>query len=126
MARSGRADHAVGEAVLRSDRPEAVEPVLRRLAEEVAARVEARLGAETLPGAERPVVFAPGVGGVLIHELVGHALEADAVLGRSSWLAQPFTGSAVLRVLDDPRRGRAAWQLDDEGEPARATPCVSG
>jgi len=124
MARSGRTGAAVGEAVLRSDDPTAAKPTLERLAAAVAARVEARLGAETLPGGERPIVFAPGVGGVLVHELIGHALEADSVLGGMSWLAHPFTGSLELRVLDDPRRGRAAWQLDDEGQPARATPLV--
>jgi predicted Zn-dependent protease len=124
MARSGRTSQAVGEAVLRSDDPAAVEPTLQRLAAAVAARVEARLGAETLPDGARPIVFAPGVGGVLVHELIGHALEADSVLGRTSWLAHPFSGSLDLRVLDDPRRGRAAWHLDDEGQPARATPLV--
>jgi TldD protein len=124
MARSGRASHAVGEAALRSDDAEVVLPILERLAEEVATRVEARLGADVLPSAERGVVFAPGVGGVLIHELVGHALEADTVLGGGSWLGRSFTGSGELRVLDDPRRGRAAWQLDDEGESARATPLM--
>jgi TldD protein len=128
LVRRGRAGHAVAETVLRSDSQEAVQPVLERLAEEVAARVETRLGAETLPDGERRIVFAPGVGGVLVHEVVGHALEADTVLGRVSWLAggsaRAFDGSPELRVVDDPRRGRAAWRFDDEGEAPRATPLV--
>ena len=65
---------------------------------------------------------------MLLHEVVGHALEADAVLGQVSWLAaaaeRPFEGPPDLRVLDDPRRGRAPWRFDDEGEPSRATPLV--
>jgi TldD protein len=127
LARRGRAARAVAEAVLASDADavDAARPLLQRLSEGGAARVEARLAAEVLPSGEWPVVFAPGVGGVLLHETVGHALEADAVLGRVSWLAgdagRPFRGPRQLVVADDPRRGRAAWRVDDEGEPARAT-----
>jgi TldD protein len=62
---------------------------------------------------------------VLIHELVGHALEADTVLANASWLASAsrgeiFSGSPELSVIDDPRRSRAAWSIDDEAVAARA------
>jgi TldD protein len=60
---------------------------------------------------------------VLIHELIGHALEADTVLSEGSLLARSKTGSAgrdLITVIDDPRRGRAPWKVDDEG--ADATP----
>jgi TldD protein len=128
LDRAGRAARAVGEAVLRSDSEDDVAPVLRALAEAVAARVATRVGAERASSGERPVVFAPGVGGVLIHELVGHALEGDVVLGGASWLAgsgaEPFRGPREMRVVDDPRRGRASWRLDDEGEAARATALI--
>jgi TldD protein len=130
LTHRGRTGRAVAEAVLRSDSVEAVRPVLERMAATVAARVDARLAAEALPSGERRIVFAPGVGGVLIHEVVGHALEADTVLGRASWLAgstaEPFQGSSQVLVVDDPRRGRAAWRHDDEGEPARATALLRG
>jgi TldD protein len=130
LADRGRTGRAVGEAILRSDSVETVAPELERLAKGVAARVDARLAAETPPSGERRIVFAPGVGGVLLHEVVGHALEADTVLGGASWLAgstaEPFQGSSRLLVVDDPRRARAAWRLDDEGEPARATALLRG
>jgi len=38
-------------------------------------------------------VFAPGVSGILLHEVVGHALEADAVLAGTSWLAEVGTAA---------------------------------
>jgi predicted Zn-dependent protease len=67
-------------------------------------------------------VFAPGVGGVVIHELIGHALEGDAALDRPSWLHQaPKPKHRPLIVVDDPRRGRGAWRVDDEGVLAGAT-----
>ncbi len=111
---------AVEEAVVPVDL-EGGRTLLERLTQAVSERFDARCSATTLPSGEYPVVFGPGVGGVLIHELVGHALEADAVLDGGSWLARADgrVAPAELTVIDDPRRGRAAWRLDDEGEPAR-------
>ena len=92
--------------------------------------MDARLAARELPSGERPIVFGPGVGGILLHELVGHALEADTVLGRASWLAgdgaEAVEATEELLVVDDPRRGRVAWRFDDQGLLARATPLLRG
>jgi len=117
---------AVSEAVL----PPGVDPiadVARGLLDAVGARVVQRLDASHAPTGPAPAVFAPGVGGVLIHELVGHALEAD-VAARGSWLAGggENVGSRRLTVVDDPRRGRASWRVDDEGVTARPTPLIRG
>jgi predicted Zn-dependent protease len=73
------------------------------------------------------VVLAPGAGGVVIHELVGHALEGDVVARRPTWivrgaLPQP---ERQLTIIDDPRRGRGAWRSDDEGEAASETILVT-
>jgi hypothetical protein len=96
-------------------------------AEALLEHVERRQEAVEAPAGELPVVFAPGVGAVLVHEIVGHALEADTILGGRSWLAQleePIAPRELL-ILDDPRRGRGAWRIDDEGVPARAIPLIS-
>jgi TldD protein len=63
---------------------------------------------------------------VLIHEIVGHALEADVVLDGRSWLAEEDgrVAPSELLILDDPRRGRAAWRIDDEGQRARPVPLI--
>jgi predicted Zn-dependent protease len=129
LARRGRRSEATAEAVLGPADSGGAEGAARRLSEEIAARVETRLAAASWTSGERRIVFAPGVGGVLLHEVDGHALEADAVLGQISWLGgaaadRSFAGPADLRVLDDPRRGRAPWRFDDEGQPSRATPLV--
>lgn len=109
---------AVGERVLRP-RQEPSGP-LQVLARAVATRGLERLEARPVPAGEWPVVFAAGVGGILVHELVGHALEADTILRGASALAS--RGGRVtfpdVVVLDDPRRGRASWRVDDEGEEA--------
>ncbi len=108
----------VGEAVLGGAEVDLAD--LDRLADQVAERAERRLDAEDVGCGREPVVFAPGVGGVLVHEIVGHALEADTILEGGSWLSSGRDDHAVvasrgLSVLDDPRRGRVAWEFDDEG-----------
>ena len=86
-------------------------------------RIEPFQAASAGRSGEFEVVLAPGLGGILAHELIGHALEADTVLDGRSWLTQLEESRLPprLTVLDDPRRGRAAWQLDDEGESAVPT-----
>jgi len=63
---------------------------------------------------------------VLIHEIVGHALEADRVLEADSWLGQfeEQVAPQGLLIRDDPRRGRAPWRIDDEGAPAKPTALI--
>jgi len=99
---------------------------LDRVAEQLSERVEARLHAREPSPGEFDTVFGPGIGGVLVHEIVGHALEADVVLDGRSWLAEEDGRVAPLEllILDDPRRGRAAWRADDEGQRARPVPLI--
>jgi len=61
-----------------------------------------------------PFVFAPGVAGLVAHELVGHALEGDVALAGSRLSRyEKSLGPPDLRVIDDPGRGRAPWTVDD-------------
>lgn len=94
---------------------------LRTLADLVVARTEILFDARRPPAGEMPVLLAAGTGGVLIHESLGHAFEADFVrAGRS-----PFSlssGSVVagpnVTVVDDATMSgqRGALNVDDEGE----------
>jgi TldD protein len=111
------------DLVLRADSPTLPDGLMDRLLERV---VEKRRSVEFQSGGTTSAVFAPGVAGVVIHELFGHALEGDVNLGRGSWLqgirARP---QRKLTVIDDPRRGRGAWRIDDEGVPSRATVLIA-
>jgi TldD protein len=102
--------------------------LLDELSERACRRVEERVDARHAKPGEYPVVFSPGVGGILVHELVGHALEADVVLAGTSWLSAAGEGflPRELTVLDDPRRGRVRWRIDDQGQEAKATPLLRG
>jgi TldD protein len=120
---SGRTARAVEERVFRPGHTKAdLGEVVQSLAERARVRLSAR---EPAPG-ERVVVLGPGVGGILVHELIGHALEADTVFrGASALVATPGPiAPADVTVVDDPRRGRGAWRRDDEGVECRATPLI--
>jgi TldD protein len=120
----GHSATGVAEAVVRDDPA----GTLRRAAAEAAERSRARADARPVDASAEVAVFAPGVGGLLIHESVGHALEGDTVARGRSWLATRggLAGPPEMTVIDDPRRGRGAWRRDDEGVEARATTLVRG
>ncbi|MBN1529830.1 MAG: TldD/PmbA family protein [Thermoleophilaceae bacterium] len=101
--------------------------------EEVAARAARRaltlLDAVDAPTGRLPVVVGNGFGGVLLHEAVGHGLEADAVQKGASiyagrlgdQLAEPF-----VTAYDDGSRLNE-WGsdgIDDEGTPTRRTTVI--
>lgn len=108
---------AVVEKVLRTPSDLEAGPLAIRTVE----RALSRKGSTAAPRGTMKIVLAPGLGGVVVHELIGHALEADTVLRGGSRLAQSGMRSVpALVVVDDPRRARFGWRMDDEGEPAGA------
>ena len=114
LERGGRTATAVAERVVQSDNN-----YISSLVDETIERLEARLDAAPPVPGPTTVVFAPAIGGIWAHELVGHAAEADLV-AQGSWLTPDIGGAHPgLTVIDDPRRARAAWNVDDEGTPAR-------
>jgi len=88
-----------------------------------------QLEAGSAPAGPMPVVVAPGWGGVLIHESLGHALEGDGVR-RGTSLLSGLSGtriaSPLLRVVDDASwpNGRGSYAVDDEGTPGQRTVAV--
>ena len=93
-------------------------------AEEAVRQAIVQLGAIEAPAGESVVVLGPGWPGVLLHEAVGHGLEAD--FNRKGTSA--FTGrigqkvaSELCTVIDDgtidSRRG--SLNVDDEANPTR-------
>lgn len=91
-----------------------------------AARVAmVNLDSQDAPAGTMPVVLAPGDSGILLHEAVGHGLEADFNLRRSSnytdQIGKPVA-SPLVTVIDDPSLpyARGSINLDDECNPAKA------
>lgn len=96
---------------------------LRDWVERLAERTDAA-GWLPEPGTSRPVLFAEGSAGVLVHELIGHMVESDLVAAGISPLAECLgdtVGPPSLEVVDDPLREDlpGCFDHDDEGVPAR-------
>jgi TldD protein len=86
-----------------------------------AARVAiAMLDAREAPAGEMPVVLGPGDSGILLHEAVGHGLEADFNRKETSnYTGQlgKLVASKLCTVVDDGTiaNSRGAINVDDEG-----------
>lgn len=90
-----------------------------------AAKEALNLLEATLPPAgEMPVVLAPGHSGVLVHEAVGHLLEADFNRKKTSifWNKMGKKVAATqVSIYDDPTipHFRGSYNIDDEGTPPK-------
>lgn len=94
-----------------------------------ARRAVMMLGARKAPAGRMPVVLSSEAGGTMIHEAVGHGLEADlAQSGLSVYSGKIGTriASPLITVVDDatiPNR-RGSFRFDDEGTEAQRTVLV--
>ena len=93
---------------------------------EIAARQALTLlDARSAPAGQLEVVLGPGDSGILLHEAVGHGLEADFNRKRTSNYTDQVgqvVSSPLCTVVDDPTlvQSRGAINVDDEGnEPER-------
>ena len=95
-------------------------------AREAARAAILQLGAVAAPAGEMQVVLGPGWPGILLHEAVGHGLEADFNRKKTSAFAGLIgqsVASAKVTVVDNgtmPNR-RGSLNVDDEGSPTQET-----
>ncbi|MDH5670833.1 MAG: metallopeptidase TldD-related protein [Myxococcales bacterium] len=87
------------------------------------------LEARESPAGEMEVVLAPGDSGIMLHEAVGHGLEADfnrkGTSNYSGCIGQAVA-SELCTVVDDPTLmgSRGSINVDDEGNEPRATTLI--
>ena len=97
-----------------------------RFARHAARQAVLLLGAAEAPAGPMPVVLGPGWPGILLHEAVGHGLEADfnrKNLSAFSGRIGQRVASELCSVVDDgtlPGR-RGSLNMDDEGNPTGRT-----
>jgi TldD protein len=103
--------------------------LVNKLAQEAVDRVLVLFDAVQPPAGEMPVVLGPGITGILLHEAIGHGMEADfnrkgistysTMIGKK--VAEPF-----VTIIDDGTNPRLAGSLnvDDEGTPGQKTVLV--
>ncbi|MBI5235627.1 MAG: TldD/PmbA family protein [Deltaproteobacteria bacterium] len=113
---------AIGLEVFDSTPPEAI-------AEIAADRAVRALDARRAPGGRMAVVLSSEAGGTMIHEAVGHGLEADLALADLSVYSGKIgqkVASSLVTVIDDatiPYK-RGSFFFDDEGTRAQKTVLV--
>jgi TldD protein len=95
-------------------------------ATEAARTAVLQLGAVAAPAGDMEVVLGPGWPGVLLHEAVGHGLEADFNRKKTSAFAgligQQVASSKVTVVDNGTMPGRrGSLNVDDEGNPTQET-----
>jgi TldD protein len=102
---------------------------LELAAEKAARRALMMLTARKAPAGRMPVVLSSDAGGTMIHEAIGHGLEADlAQSGLSVYSGKvgQQIASPLVTVVDDatlPGR-RGSFRVDDEGTKAQRTVLV--
>jgi TldD protein len=87
------------------------------------------LGAQEAPAGTMEVVLAPGDSGILLHEAVGHGLEADFNRkGTSNYAGQVgrYVASELCTVVDDATllQSRGSINIDDEGNEPRSSTLI--
>jgi TldD protein len=115
-----RGGHAGFELI--SENPEEV-------AERAARKALTMLDAVDAPTGKMPVVVGNGFGGVLLHEAVGHGLEADAIQKRASVYAGRLDEllAPEFLVAYDSGAEPGEWGsdgIDDEGTPTQRTTII--
>lgn len=94
-------------------------------------RANLMLEAERAPGGTMTVVLSSNAGGTMIHEAVGHGLEAD-LAGKNLSVYSGGMGekvaSELVTVIDDSTipKIRGSFVFDDEGTPSQKTVLVEG
>jgi TldD protein len=102
---------------------------LSKMVDEAVDRTLIQFEAKRPPAGEMPVILAAGASGILLHEAIGHGMEADFnrkgtsiysdMIGKK--VAEPFV--TVVDQADIPRE-RGALNYDDEGNKAGRTVMV--
>src|SRR5437867_6636538 len=98
----------------------------KALAREAARQAILQLNAHEAPAGPMEVVLGPGWPGILLHEAIGHGLEADFNRKKTSavtGLIGQKVASELCTVVDDgtiPFR-RGSLNMDDEGNPTHRT-----
>lgn len=102
---------------------------IEELALKASKRAVMMLTARRAPGGRMPVVISSEAGGTMIHEAIGHGLEADLAQQGLSVYSKKIgqqVASPLITVVDDatlPNK-RGSFRFDDEGTPSQSTVLV--
>ena len=104
--------------------------VIEELAIKTVKRLSGLLAAQEAPMGTKTVVLASEAGGTMIHEAIGHGLEADLAMEGLSCYKEMMgqkIASDLISVVDDATLAhmRGTYAYDDEGVPSERTVLVN-
>jgi TldD protein len=102
---------------------------IENLVDEAVARTQFLFGAKTAPAGSLPVVLAAGSSGILLHEAIGHGMEADFNRKNISVYSDKLGKSIApndVTIVDDgtQAQARGSINIDDEGKDGQRTVLV--
>ena len=100
--------------------------LVNEIATEVVRGIDDRFAAKRPKGGQMPVVMGAGASGILLHEAMGHAFEADFNRKGTSIFADKMGRQICpkgIQIIDDGtlRGNRGSLNFDDEGIPGQKT-----
>ena len=126
FSENGQSENKTSSRSFRMGAEMITEAMLQEMAEEVVSGIDARFRAIRPKGGKMPVVMGAGASGILLHEAMGHAFEADfnrkgqSVF--SGMMGRKICAENINIVDDGTLRGnRGACNYDDEGVPGQKT-----
>ncbi|MBQ7527591.1 MAG: TldD/PmbA family protein [Bacteroidaceae bacterium] len=129
MERGGQAQMGYATRMMQMDAEFFTDALIEEVVSEAIQRTDFLFTASQIEGGEMPVVMAAGSSGILLHEAIGHAFEADFIRTGDSI----FTGqlgkqicNPSISIVDDGTLPNDAGMLrfDDEGIPGQRTVLV--
>jgi TldD protein len=102
---------------------------LRAVCQKAVDRTMILFEAKRPPAGELPVVLSAGASGILLHEAIGHGLEADFNRKGTSIYATMLNQKVApdfVTIVDDGTQNcdRGALNIDDEGNPTESTALI--
>ena len=126
FTQNGKMENKTASRSFRKGAEMLTDALLEEIAEEAVSGVDERFQARRPKGGQMPVVMGAGASGILLHEAMGHAFEADFNRKGQS----VFSGrigekvcSEEISIVDDGtvERNRGAVNFDDEGVKGQKT-----
>jgi len=125
----GRRENNYFDYSARDDINFLTEAKLKRLPREAVARTVKLFEAQTPPAGEFPVVLSAGSAGILLHEAIGHGMEADFNRQGISVYSEKMNkkiAAPFVTIVDNGTNPniRGSINVDDEGVPSEETVLV--
>ena len=129
MERGGKTQMGFASRMMQMGKEFFTDALIDEVAREAVQRTDFLFSASQIEGGEMPVVMAAGSSGILLHEAIGHAFEADFIrTGDSIFtgkLGQQICHPSISIVDDGTLPGDAGMlRYDDEGIPGQRTVLV--